>query len=157
MGILVADSSGGFGEGATPLQGACTDFDWPAVCACVVGGEVHPQSGDTRRRTNEEILRRRGDNDKYPIDQAVVVAGVGDAVRTVVVIARKVDIAIGLLQDFAVEAREVAPFARLKREIGPGRVAPDIALGRHLAAQAQAASRHFVVEMTDTAWAPRIE
>ena len=85
------------------------------------------------------------------IDNPIVVSGVGDAIRPVVVELGKIDVLISLAQNLQAELTEVSRLGGITGKVGGGCLRGLVAPGRHLTAHLQLAKRHGIVKMAEAA------
>ena len=100
----------------------------------IVADEIHvqPQAGQPGSRADEEVARHRKEIDEDHIDIAVVVAGIGNPVRAVVVEQTHVHISVCLLENIEIEEAEFPLGAGCVGDVRRGRFAGGVAARQHL-------------------------
>ena len=155
----------GLGEGAgmqnRAAVGVSVDAHGIAAGGSVAGAEfadaVAAQVGDSGGLAHDEVGGHRTHENTHIVDQAVVVARIGHAVRPVVVEPSVVDVGVGFGEDLVDELRVPAPLSAPPGQIGGRRAIGGVITGQHLAVGLQLAEGHGVVEMGEAALVVRVE
>ena len=157
VGEFVRHDAHGLGKGPLLLNGPpgspTVDGDGLPVAADILGlvRVRESQVGDAGGPVQQKPPRHGQHIDKDIVHDAVIVPGVGNAVRTIVVEKAEIDILVHLLEDLQDELPELAQLTIALGQIGRGLVLRNIAPRHHRALDLQLAGGHGVVEVGETA------